>query len=202
MKRRQVDPKNDAEKFKKPYQERNNHTTVDYGTPIDKLRHPEKNGTHESAPNSGTFDTGKNPQTREPGPIDKLNRHPIRLSSPEHEQHPEKINVIPIAAGVRTKSEIENHEKKRRGGIISQPEAHIGVKSHKSETSQSIGARRQSNPTTVRDAVEVVGAARAQIDKQLRSDEIDGISSSPKSRDSAEWGVGNKSLDDAKALKK
>jgi hypothetical protein len=189
MNRKQIDPKNDAEKFKKPYQESNNHTTKDYGTPIDKLRHPEKNGVYESAPNSGTFDTGKYPQTRQPGPIDKLNRHPIRLSSPEHEQHPEKTNVIPIAAGVRTKSEIENHEKKRRGGITSRPEAHIGVKLHKQETSQSIGARRQAKPATVRDAVEVVGAARAQIDQQLMSDQIPGTSSSPKKRTSNSWGI-------------
>jgi hypothetical protein len=182
MKRKQIDPQNDAEKYKKLYQGTSNHTTVDYGTPLDKLRHPEKNGTHESAPNSGTFDTGKNPQRRMPGPIDNLNRNPVRLSSPEREQHPEKINIIPIAGGVRTKYEIENHKNVRRGGPISQPQTHVAVKSHKYETSQSIGARRQANPKPVRDAVEVPGTAHRAIDEQLRSDEINSTSSSPKKR--------------------
>jgi hypothetical protein len=189
MKRKQIDPKNDAEKFKKLYQDSGNHTTIDYGTPIDKLRHPEKNGTHESAPNSGTFDTGKNPQRRMPGPIDNLNRNPVRLSSPEREQHPEKINIVPIAGGVRTKYEIENHKNVRRGGPISTPQTHVAVKAHKSETSQSIGARRQANPEPVRDGVEVDGAARDAIDKQLRSDDINGTSSSPKARTDNSWGV-------------
>jgi hypothetical protein len=182
MKRKQVDPKNDAEKFKKPYQDSNNHTEIPYGTPIDELRHPEKNGEYESAPNSGTFGR-KNTQKRAPGPIDKLNTNPIKLSSPEHEQHPEKIDIVPIAGGVRTKYEIENHKKAIRGGPISQPQAHVAVKSHKSETSQSIGARRQANSEKVRDAVEVPGAARRSADIQIQGDGGPGTpNGSPKKR--------------------
>jgi len=188
MKRKQIDPQNDAEKYKKLYQGTSNHTEIPYGTSIDELRHPEKNGEYESAPNSGTFGR-KNTQKRAPGPIDKLNANPIRLSSPAHEQHPDKINIVPIAGGARTKSEIEAHKNVRRGGPISAPNTHVAVKSHKYETSQSIGARRQANPEPVRDAVEVDGAARAAIDKQLRSDEINGTSSSPKARTDNSWGV-------------
>ncbi|HEV8048723.1 MAG TPA: hypothetical protein VGP35_13395 [Terriglobales bacterium] len=191
MNRKQIDPKNDAEKHKKNYQERNNHTTVDYGTPIDELRHPEKNGEFEARPQSGTF-ARKNTQQRTTGPIDRLNANPIKLSSPDHEQHPDKINRVPIAGGVRTKSEIESHKNGRRGGPISSPQTHVAVKPHKSETSQSIGARRQANPERVRDAVSVPNAGREAIDQQLMSDQIVGTSSSPKKRKSNSWGVEEK----------
>ncbi len=54
----------------------------------------------------------------------------------------------------------------------------------------------------VKEAQEVKGAARRAIDKQLRSDEVDGTTSSPKKRDDNTFGIGAKDDANRKSLTK
>lgn len=56
--------------------------------------------------------------------------------------------------------------------------------------------------SAVKVAPEEVGAARRAIDKQLRSDEIDGTTSSPKKRDANTFGIGHADDENKKALTK
>lgn len=56
--------------------------------------------------------------------------------------------------------------------------------------------------SAVKTAEEVPGAARKAIDKQLRSDEVDGTTSSPKKRDSNSWGTGFADSQNKKTLTK
>ena len=56
--------------------------------------------------------------------------------------------------------------------------------------------------SAVREAEEVKGAARRAIDKQLRSDEVDGTTSSPKKRDANTFGIGHADDENKKALTK
>jgi hypothetical protein len=56
--------------------------------------------------------------------------------------------------------------------------------------------------SAVKDAQCEDGAARKQIDKQLRSDGIDGTTSSPKKRDANSWGIGHADDENRKALTK
>jgi hypothetical protein len=57
-------------------------------------------------------------------------------------------------------------------------------------------------PEAAKNAEEVKGAARKAIDEQLRSDEIDGTTSSPKKRDANNWGTGHADDENKKALTK
>lgn len=54
----------------------------------------------------------------------------------------------------------------------------------------------------VKEAQEVKGAARRAIDEQLRSDEVDGTTSSPKKRDDNTFGIGAKDDANKKSLTK
>jgi hypothetical protein len=56
--------------------------------------------------------------------------------------------------------------------------------------------------SAVKQAPEVKGAARKAIDKQLRSDEVDGTTSSPKKRDANTFGIGHADNENKKALTK
>jgi hypothetical protein len=56
--------------------------------------------------------------------------------------------------------------------------------------------------SAVKDAEEVKGCARRCIDEQLRSDEVDGTTSSPKKRDSNSWGTGFADSQNKKTLTK
>lgn len=56
--------------------------------------------------------------------------------------------------------------------------------------------------SAVKTAEEVKGCARKCIDEQLRSDEIDGTTSSPKKRDANTFGIGHADDENKKALTK
>jgi hypothetical protein len=75
------------------------------------------------------------------------------------------------------------------------------VKSHKQETSQSIGARRQANANNELGRPTITTSRKA-IDKQLRYDQIDGTSSSPKAREANTSGTGHAAAENKKALSK
>jgi hypothetical protein len=67
---------------------------------------------------------------------------------PSHRiEHPEKRDILPVAGGVRSKREIENHDGTVRGGEVSQPDTHTYVNPAKSKTSQEIGRTRKQNQT-------------------------------------------------------
>jgi hypothetical protein len=54
---------------------------------------------------------------------------------------------LPIAGGVRSKQEIENHDGTVRGGQVGNPDMHTYVNPAKSKTSQEIGRTRKQNQT-------------------------------------------------------
>ena len=83
--------------------------------------------------------------------------------------HPEKVTKEPRFPGQKADKIIQTAQPDGIDGFTEHPE--------KYESSQSIGARRQNNPSTVQDAVEVAGATLKCVERQV------GSNGNPKRRD-------------------